>query len=118
MFHRILVYTRYDTIGPFATTTTPKLVLVGAAIYYCTRLQPTVALSFTEVKFFISIVDGEKDTLYIRWMLYELGILLIKPTLIQSNNSWKNSHGQHTKTYWEKLSCENETIHHTTIDRR
>ena len=40
------------------------MMLAGAAIYYKTRLQPTVALSSTEAEF-LSMADADKAALYI-----------------------------------------------------
>jgi hypothetical protein len=49
------------------------LRLAGGTIAYKTRLQPTVALSSTEVKF-MAAVDCAKTTIYIRSILYDLDI--------------------------------------------
>ena len=44
------------------------MMLAGAAVYYCTPLQPTVALSSTEADFF-NMSDASKAALYMRWIL-------------------------------------------------
>ena len=40
------------------------MMLAGAAVYYKTRLQPTVALSSTEAEF-VNMADAGKAALYI-----------------------------------------------------
>ena len=44
------------------------MMLAGAAVYYKTCLQPTVALSSTETEF-IDMADAGKAALYTRWIL-------------------------------------------------
>lgn len=62
------------------------MMLAGAAIYYQIRLQPTAAMSLIEVEL-VSMADAGKAALYIRWILEELGILQLKPTLILADNA-------------------------------
>ena len=61
------------------------MMLAGAAVYYCTQLQPTIALSSTEAEF-VNMADTGKVALYIRWILEELGIIQIYPTTICAGN--------------------------------
>jgi hypothetical protein len=60
-------------------------LLAGGAIYYRTRLQPTVAQSSTEAKF-CNMTDAGKAALYLRSILHLLGIWQILPTEILANN--------------------------------
>ena len=62
------------------------MMLAGAAVYYKTRLQPTVALSSTEAEF-VNMADAGKAALYIRWILEELGLIQIEPTPICADNT-------------------------------
>ena len=62
------------------------MMLAGAAVYYRTRLQPTVALSSTEAEF-VNMTDAGKAALYIRWILEEIGLIQVDPTPIQADNS-------------------------------
>ena len=51
------------------------MMLARAAVYYCTRLQPTIALSSTEVEF-VNMANVGKAALYICWILLEeLGLI-------------------------------------------
>ena len=61
------------------------MMLAGAAIYYKTRLQPTVALSSTEAEF-VNMTDAGKAALYLRFILEKLGIIQIDPTPICADN--------------------------------
>jgi hypothetical protein len=61
-------------------------MLAGAAIYYRTRLQPTVAQSSTEAEF-TNMADAGKAALYLRWILLELGIIQHSPTPILADNA-------------------------------
>ena len=61
------------------------MMFAGAAIYYRTRLQPTVALSSTEAEF-VNMADAGKAALYIRWILEEIGLIQIDPTPICDDN--------------------------------
>ena len=61
------------------------MMLAGAAVYYRTRLQPTIAQSSTEAEF-TNMADAGKATLYLRWILEELGIIMDKPTPILADN--------------------------------
>ena len=47
------------------------MMLAGAAVYYRTRLQPTVAQSSTEAVF-TNMVDAGKAALHLRWILDEI----------------------------------------------
>jgi hypothetical protein len=60
-------------------------LLAGAAIYYRTQLQPTVALSSTEAEF-CNMTDAGKAALYLRSILEQLGIDQILPTQILADN--------------------------------
>ena len=63
------------------------MMLAGAAVYYRTGLQPTVALSSTEAEF-VNMTDAGKAALYIRWILEELGLIIqIDPTPICADNT-------------------------------
>ena len=62
------------------------MMLAGAAVYYRTRLQPTVALSSTEAEF-VNMTDAGKAALYLRWILEELNIIQTKPTPILADNA-------------------------------
>ena len=61
------------------------MMFAGAAIYYHTRLQPTVALSSTEAEF-VNMADAGKAALYIRWILEEIGLIQVDPTPICADN--------------------------------
>ena len=61
------------------------MMLSSAAVYYCTRLQPTVALSSTEAEF-VNMADAGKAALYLCWILEEIGLIQIDPTSICANN--------------------------------
>ena len=61
------------------------LLLAGAAVYYQTNLQPTIALSSTEAEF-TTMVDTGKAALYIRWILDELKVYQYAPTEILADN--------------------------------
>ena len=61
------------------------LLLSGAAIYYRTNLQPTIALSTTESEF-NTMADAGKAALFIRWILDELQIHQYLPTPIKCDN--------------------------------
>jgi hypothetical protein len=60
-------------------------LLAGGAIYYRSRLQPTVAQSSTEAEF-CNMTDGGKAALYLRSILEEIGIDQILPTEILADN--------------------------------
>ena len=61
------------------------MMLAGAAVFYRTRLQPTIAQSSTEAKF-TNMADAGKAALYLRWILEELGIIQPTPTPIIADN--------------------------------
>jgi hypothetical protein len=62
-------------------------MLAGAAIFYETRYQPTVALSLTEAKF-AAATDSGKAALYLcSILLYELGVDQLLPTIIYEDNN-------------------------------
>ena len=61
------------------------MMLSSAAVYYRTRLQPTVALSSTETEF-VNMADAGKAALYLRWILEEIGLIQIDPTPICADN--------------------------------
>ena len=61
------------------------MMLAGAAVYYRTRLQPTVAQSSTEAEF-TNMADAGKAALYLKWILEELGIIMTAPTPIHADN--------------------------------
>jgi len=61
------------------------LMLAGAAIYYRTRPQPTIAQSSTEAEF-TNMTDANKAALYIWWILDELGIIQDITTPIIADN--------------------------------
>ena len=61
------------------------MMLAGAAVYYRTRLQPTVAQSSTEAEF-TNMTDAGKAALYLKWILEELGIIMNIPTPIHADN--------------------------------
>ena len=60
-------------------------MFAGGAVYYRSRLHPTLALSSTESEF-ASMVDAGKAALYLRSILDELGIQHTSPTPIQIDN--------------------------------
>ena len=62
------------------------LMFAGAAIYYKTRLQPTIAQSLTEAEF-VNMADAGKAALYMRWILEELQIFQHQPTKILADNT-------------------------------
>ena len=61
------------------------MILAGAAVYYRTRLQPTIAQSSTEAEF-TNMADAGKAALYLRWILEEIGISMDAPTPILADN--------------------------------
>jgi hypothetical protein len=61
-------------------------MLSGAAIFYKTRYQPTVALSSTEAEF-AAAADAGKAALYLRSILHELGVDQLLPTVIYEDNN-------------------------------
>jgi hypothetical protein len=61
-------------------------MLAGAAIFYKTRYQPTVALSSTEAEF-AAAADSGKAALYLCSILYELGVAQFVPTVIYEDNN-------------------------------
>ena len=61
------------------------MMLAGAAVYYRTRLQPTVTQSSTEAEF-TNMADARKAALYLKWILKELGIIMTTPTPIHADN--------------------------------
>ena len=61
------------------------MMLAGAAIYYRTRLQPTVAQSSTEAEF-TNMADAGQAALYLKWILEELVIIMTEPTPIHADN--------------------------------
>jgi hypothetical protein len=61
------------------------MMLAGTAVYYRTRLQPTIVQSSTEAKF-TNMVDADKAALYLRWILGEIGIIMDSPTPILADN--------------------------------
>jgi hypothetical protein len=61
-------------------------MLAGAAIFYKTRYQPTVALSSTEAEF-AAAADAGKAALYLRSILHELGVDQLLPTVIYEDNN-------------------------------
>jgi hypothetical protein len=61
-------------------------MLAGAAIFYKTRYQPTVALSSTEAEF-AAAADSGKAALYLRSILHELGVDQLLPTVIYEDNN-------------------------------
>ena len=60
-------------------------MLAGGAVYYRTRLHPTIALSSSEAEL-ASMVDAGKAALYLRSILEELGITQQPPTTILADN--------------------------------
>lgn len=60
-------------------------MLAGGAIYYRTRIQPTIALSSTEAEL-AAMADAGKAALYLRSILEELGIEQTEPTPISVDN--------------------------------
>ena len=61
------------------------MMLAGAAVYYCTQLQPTVALSSTEAEL-VNMANAGKAALYMRWILEEIVLIQIDPTPISADN--------------------------------
>jgi hypothetical protein len=61
-------------------------MLAGAAVFYKTRYQPTVALSSTEAEF-AAATDAGKAALYLRSILQELGVEQLLPTVIYEDNN-------------------------------
>ena len=60
-------------------------MLAGGAIFYRTRIQPTVALSSTEAEL-TAMVEAGKAALYLRSILFEIGIQQTEPTTILADN--------------------------------
>ena len=62
------------------------IMFAGAAVYYRTHLQPTIALSSTEAEF-MNMTDAGKAALYMRWILEDIGIIQTQPTPILADNA-------------------------------
>ena len=62
------------------------MMFAGAAVYYRTRLQPTIALSSTKAEF-MNMTDAGKAALYLRWILEDLNIVQTEPTRILADNA-------------------------------
>ena len=60
-------------------------MLAGGAIYYKTRIQPTIALSSTEAEL-SAMADAGKAALYLRSILDEIGLQQTEPTPILADN--------------------------------
>jgi hypothetical protein len=78
------------------------MMLAGAAVYYRTRLQPTIAQSSTEAEF-TNMADAGTAALYLRWILEEIGIIMDAPTPILADNQegavrLANAHQPTTRT--------------------
>ena len=61
-------------------------MFLGAAVYYKTRLQPTIAQNSTEAEY-VNMADEGKSALYMRWIIKELRIFQTKPIPIQVDNT-------------------------------
>ena len=61
-------------------------MLNGAAIMWASRAQKSVALSTAEAEWY-ALCECGKDTLWIRKLLYELGLPQSDPTLLMEDNS-------------------------------
>eukprot|EP00536_Pseudo-nitzschia_multiseries_P010274 jgi/Psemu1/140156/gw1.308.14.1 len=61
------------------------ILLSGAAVYYRTHLQPTIARSSTEAEF-CNMADAGKAALYLCWILDELLIPQLTATPILADN--------------------------------
>ena len=59
--------------------------MAGGAIYYRTRIQPTIALSSTEAEF-AAMTDAGKAAIYLRSILDQIGLTQEHPTEIQVAN--------------------------------
>mmetsp|Transcript_5974 Transcript_5974/g.9126 ORF Transcript_5974/g.9126 Transcript_5974/m.9126 type:complete len:347 (-) Transcript_5974:1446-2486(-) len=60
-------------------------MIAGGAVYYRTRLHPTVAQSSSESELY-SMTDSGKVALYIRSILEELGLIQLQPTPVGADN--------------------------------
>ena len=63
------------------------IMMAGAAVVYKTILQRVVALSSTEVEFY-ALSEAGKMALYVRSILYELGISQKNATSVYEDNKW------------------------------
>ena len=61
------------------------MMLAGAAVYYQTQLQPTIAQSSIEAEF-TNMADTGKATLYLKWILEELRIIMLSAALVHVDN--------------------------------
>ena len=77
--HEPCLYYKYDDNGGII------MMLAGAVIYYRTRLQPTIAQSSTKAEF-TNMADAGKAALYLKWILEELGIIMLSATSIHADN--------------------------------
>lgn len=59
--------------------------LGGSCIFWSSKLQPAVSLSTTEAEYRV-LTDASKDILYFRRLLEELGLNVIEPTKLFSDN--------------------------------
>ena len=88
-------------------------MLAGSAVYYRTRIQPTIAQSSTEAEF-TNMADAGKAALYLKWILKELGIIMQFPTPIYTDN--QGTIKLFTRTNTPNTTCRNETLHYTVMD--
>jgi hypothetical protein len=94
-------------------------LLSGAAVYYRTRVQPTVAQSSTESELY-TMVDGGKAALYIRSILEELGIEQLEPTEILCDNqgALKITNAQQPSRRTRHVEIKEFAVQHWVEDER
>ncbi len=62
-------------------------MLTGAAIFYKTRYQPTLALSYTEAEFAAAADASKAALVYLHSILQEHGVDQLLPTVIYEDNN-------------------------------
>jgi hypothetical protein len=92
-------------------------MLSGAAVYYRTHVQATVAQSSTEAELY-SMVDCGKAGLYIHSILEELGIAQLEPTEILCDNqsALKITNAQQPSKHTRHVEIKEFTVQHWVED--
>jgi hypothetical protein len=94
-------------------------LLSGAAVYYRTKVQATVAQSSTEAELYV-MVDGGKGGLYLRSIMEELGLEQIGPTEILCDNqgALKITNAQQPSKRTRHVEIKEFAVQHWVEDER
>ncbi|OEU21930.1 hypothetical protein FRACYDRAFT_232078 [Fragilariopsis cylindrus CCMP1102] len=84
------------------------MMLTGAAVYYLTGLQLTIAQSSTEAEFMNMGDAGNKEALYLQWILEEIGLNMDKATRILAQYTPANK--------MVDVTCKNEALYEYNSD--